>query len=56
MPSQMDKTLSLPPRRKVDVRMVRGTIRLETITQWSHTLGPLTKVPERYHWTRVSGS
>jgi hypothetical protein len=47
MPSQMDKTLPLPPRRKVDVRMVSVTIHLETVAQWSHTLGPLTKFPER---------
>jgi hypothetical protein len=56
MPSQMDKALPLPPRRKVGVRMVRGAIRLETIAQWSHTLVPLTKVPARYPWTSVSGS
>lgn len=56
MPSQMDKALPLPPRRKVDVRMVAITIQWETIAQWSHTLGPLTKVPERDPWTRASGS
>jgi hypothetical protein len=56
MPSKLDKTPTLPLGRKVGVRMVRGTIRLETIAQWSHTLGPRIRVPERYPWTRVSGS